>query len=166
VAIKEYDELKRKLQGERKPGGKGGVYYTGECCITYLRGLVSILQEETSLEGVMQQSHTVINGEGWTQEQTAKDLGISQLSVVKAMKIATAIEQYPDLANKKGQAILTEYKRRSTGPIPLPVDKYRTIVIDPPWPMEKILRDVSPNQFDMDYPTSSGAVIENQVHTM
>lgn len=30
---------------------------------------------------------------------------------------------------------------------------YSTIVIDPPWPMEKIGRDVRPNQKAMDYPT-------------
>lgn len=32
---------------------------------------------------------------------------------------------------------------------------YRTIVIDPPWPMEKIPRKVRPNQIDMDYDTMS-----------
>ena len=32
---------------------------------------------------------------------------------------------------------------------------YRTIVIDPPWPVEKIARDVRPNQVDFDYSTMS-----------
>ncbi len=36
---------------------------------------------------------------------------------------------------------------------PLPKNKYRTIVIDPPWPIEKISRDVRPNQTTIDYPT-------------
>lgn len=31
--------------------------------------------------------------------------------------------------------------------------KYHTIVIDPPWPIRKILRDVRPNQDVFDYPT-------------
>ena len=31
--------------------------------------------------------------------------------------------------------------------------QYRTLVVDPPWPMVKILRDVRPNQADFDYPT-------------
>ncbi len=30
---------------------------------------------------------------------------------------------------------------------PLPTGKYQTIVIDPPWPVQKILRDVRPQQF-------------------
>jgi hypothetical protein len=30
---------------------------------------------------------------------------------------------------------------------------FRTVAIDPPWPMEKIERDVAPNQFGFDYPT-------------
>jgi len=33
------------------------------------------------------------------------------------------------------------------------VGQYRTLVIDPPWPVQKILRDVRPNQDVFDYPT-------------
>lgn len=32
---------------------------------------------------------------------------------------------------------------------------FRTIVIDPPWPMEKIQREVRPNQIEFDYTTMS-----------
>ncbi len=44
--------------------------------------------------------------------------------------------------------------------VPLPEGKYQTIVIDPPWPIEKILREVRPNQLDLDYPTMTLEEIE------
>lgn len=37
----------------------------------------------------------------------------------------------------------------------IPDGKYGTIVIDPPWDMEKIERDVAPNQVAFEYPTMS-----------
>jgi len=83
AAIKEYDELKRKLEGEAPE--QGGRPKTDNGVISY----------------------------GWSQRKTAEDLGISQPAVVKAIKIATAIEKYPDLAKKqKGQAILREAEKR------------------------------------------------------
>ena len=124
MTIKEYDEMKRKLEGEQ-PVGKHR----------------SLLQ---------------CSNDGWTQDKTAKDLGISQQAVTKAIKIATAIEEYPDLAEKKsGQTILMELKRRELKIPQAPTEKYHTIVIDPPWPMEKIEREISPKQYDFDYPTMS-----------
>jgi hypothetical protein len=44
--------------------------------------------------------------------------------------------------------------------IPFPVKRYGTIVIDPPWEMEKIKRDVRPNQVAFDYPTMTEAELE------
>jgi N6-adenosine-specific RNA methylase IME4 len=41
------------------------------------------------------------------------------------------------------------------GTAPMPAGRYETIVIDPPWPMEKIEREVAPNQIGFDYPTMS-----------
>ena len=123
VVIKEYDELKRKLEGAAP--GQGGRPKTDNSVISY----------------------------GWSQRDTARDLGISQPAVVKAIKIAIAIEDKPQLAILgSGQRILTEYKRQTAPLIVAPVGQYRTIVIDPPWPIEKIEREVRPNQFDYDYP--------------
>lgn len=39
--------------------------------------------------------------------------------------------------------------------VPPPTGLYRTIVIDPPWPMQKIEREVRQNQVAFDYPTMS-----------
>jgi N6-adenosine-specific RNA methylase IME4 len=39
--------------------------------------------------------------------------------------------------------------------LPPPPGRYSTIVIDPPWPMEKIERDVRPRQVAFEYPTMS-----------
>jgi N6-adenosine-specific RNA methylase IME4/transcriptional regulator with XRE-family HTH domain len=35
----------------------------------------------------------------------------------------------------------------------LPTGKYACLVVDPPWPMKKIEREVRPNQVEFDYPT-------------
>lgn len=52
---------------------------------------------------------------------------------------------------------LQERKRDElrANPVPLPIGMYSTIVVDPPWPIEKIEREVAPNQFSFDYPTMS-----------
>ena len=72
VAVNEYDKLKRKLEGSARGGTR------------------------TDL------GHSMAEVDGWTQEKTAEDLGISQPAVNKAIQIATAIEEYPELATKKG----------------------------------------------------------------
>ncbi len=48
------------------------------------------------------------------------------------------------------KAQIAEIKSR---PVELPDGTYDVIVLDPPWPMEKIERDVRPNQVAFDYPT-------------
>lgn len=86
AAIKEYDEMARQIEGERARGGD---------------------RRSTNFK-----KHTVLFEKGRTQEQTAKELGISPPAVRKAIKIATAVEEHPDLAGKPGRQILAEHKRR------------------------------------------------------
>lgn len=50
---------------------------------------------------------------------------------------------------------LAEELREKAPAPPFPAGKYRTIVIDPPWDMDKIARDVRPKQVTLDYPTMS-----------
>jgi ParB/RepB/Spo0J family partition protein len=47
----------------------------------------------------------------------------------------------------------------------LPEGKFATLVIDPPWPMQKITRDARPNQTEqLDYPTMTIEEIQNKIH--
>ena len=45
-----------------------------------------------------------------------------------------------------------ENEQLAAAPPPLPQGKYRTVVIDPPWPMSKLILDARPNQVGFDYP--------------
>ncbi len=57
---------------------------------------------------------------------------------------------------KVGRNIREQARRAKAAQTPLPVGKYRCIVIDPPWPVQKIERDERPNQgMFLDYPTMS-----------
>ena len=72
--IKEYDELKRKEEDEKK--------------------------QETEKDLIPQcgKKPAHRHGEPWTQADTSTDLGISQKSVSKSIQIAKAVEEYPELA--------------------------------------------------------------------
>jgi len=84
AAIKEYDEMMRKLKGEKKPS--------------------DTLKKGSRLPQYSER-------EGWTQDKTAEELNISRQAVARAIQIATAIEEYPELAKeKKGEVILREYR--------------------------------------------------------
>jgi N6-adenosine-specific RNA methylase IME4 len=62
--------------------------------------------------------------------------------VVREMKRAAVVEQLTSVAAVEAKAVLGVYD---------------VLVIDPPWAMEKIERDVRPNQAAFDYPTMSEA---------
>ena len=49
---------------------------------------------------------------------------------------------------------------------PIPAGRYGTIVIDPPWPMVKIEREVAPNQVEFDYPTMTEDELRGFVSTV
>ncbi len=80
--------------------------------------------------------------------------------LAKAQKVIPAIQQYPDLALKGGQAALAEFKRRQMPKTSKDSILYKTIIIDPPWPIEKIEREVRGKQYDLDYPVMSLEEIE------
>jgi N6-adenosine-specific RNA methylase IME4/ParB-like chromosome segregation protein Spo0J len=68
------------------------------------------------------------------------------LEAAKSIRLAKAEERRTELAEAKAAI-----------PPPVFVGKYGTIVIDPPWDMEKIERDVRPAQVAFEYPTMTEA---------
>jgi N6-adenosine-specific RNA methylase IME4 len=64
------------------------------------------------------------------------------------------LDKVPEGKNITWNKLITKYlsvpKEVSAEIIP-PEGLYNVIVIDPPWPIEKIQRDCRPNQIDMDY---------------
>jgi N6-adenosine-specific RNA methylase IME4 len=106
-------------------------------------------------------------------EDLQKSVEAGKVSVSAASDIATLdIAEQEDIVAKGEDEILEAAKqirksrsaenkekrdamRKQALAIKPPEGKYRTIVIDPPWDMEKIQRDLAPNQVDFDYPTMS-----------
>ena len=70
-------------------------------------------------------------------KQTASDYVTSRLVTSKGQ--LPALDDLVSQAKRKQVQPVTE-------PPPFPEGKYRCLVIDPPWPMEKIERDVRPKQ--------------------
>ena len=56
---------------------------------------------------------------------------------------------------QKAEVRRAEIQAIAATQVHIPAGKFSTIVIDPPWPMEKIERDVAPDQVAFDYPTMS-----------
>lgn len=103
--------------------------------------------------------------ESETREVRAKVAGTNGKYINLADKI---IEERPDLAAKveqgemtlsqvqreiKRETILSNLENVEVKQAKALEGVYDVIVIDPPWPMEKIERDVRPNQSEFDYPT-------------
>lgn len=87
---------------------------------------------------------------GWNFNTIARDLRVSN-------DTATVSNDTPppdDLEQSaKREAALRDQLRIAQTPADILENQYGTIVIDPPWPMKKIEREVSPNQVEFDYPT-------------
>lgn len=83
----------------------------------------------------------------------AQDLRVFRRDVQLGEQAAIYLQRRPYLAPRACQNIITEARREDAGKLSRLSKVYRAIVIDPPWPMEKILRDKMPDQTTFDYPT-------------
>lgn len=106
--------------------------------------------------------------ENSTKSETLENVGLDPKSITRKEAIASipdeVFEEYIAFTKAKGEELTTSGVvrvarkiQRDARPdnklLPFPKDKYRTIVIDPPWPIEKIIREERPNQTVIDYPT-------------
>lgn len=64
-----------------------------------------------------------------------------ELTTVGLVRLARSLDKQAEIEVLKEKGVT------------LPAGKYSTIVIDPPWEMQKIERDIRPNQVEFDYPT-------------
>lgn len=104
---------------------------------------------------------------GMSQRQIAEATGVSKpqvqrdLATQKESKIdSKRVDPEPETksadpleqSRKREEALREQLKLAQQRP-KLVVKTYETIVLDPPWPMKKIEREVRPNQVEFDYPT-------------
>ena len=151
----------------------------GKATSNYGKSIAALAESHAGkviIEG--QKDGTIDAGKGgdrksWSKESTVKlsDLGISKDESSRMQTAAVVLDESPEWfdkqleeCNKTGkdftqQAVIRKGKelknaKTSKRKPATPKGKYDVIVIDPPWPMEKIEREARPNQSSsIDYPT-------------
>lgn len=106
---------------------------------TQAKGLQQVKEKAPEVFESIKESGTIAIG--WDKEETdIEDVSGRELREV-AQRKALETERQTRLDN----LLETTPKTALSG--------YKTLVIDPPWPMQKILREARPNQDTFDYPT-------------
>jgi N6-adenosine-specific RNA methylase IME4 len=119
-----------------------------------------------------------LRAQGKKPEGIAKQLGVDRATVYRDLAVASATSK-PKNSKENNNAIVadataTEHlspldavREEARAEIEIanealaavevlePILTFETVVLDPPWPMAKIERDVRPNQVAFDYPTMS-----------
>jgi N6-adenosine-specific RNA methylase IME4/DNA-binding CsgD family transcriptional regulator len=96
---------------------------------------------------------------GLSKVEAAELLGVDETTVRRDLRQDTDKSRQnadadPETKEEKTIAKLREQIDVLQRPIAATTKRYGTIIIDPPWPMQKIERDVRPNQVTpLDYPT-------------
>jgi hypothetical protein len=101
-----------------------------------------------------------LDNSNWEHQRLAQEAGVSPATAARAQSLDNARPDLADLiiagtitpAQAEVQRRRDEADKLRADPIPPPIGKYATVVIDPPWPMQKIEREVAPNQYAFDYP--------------
>lgn len=126
-----------------------------------------LLKDTTSRTGICNKNGEKELPEGITHKQSHFFQAMAAHPEIVEQIKAEAIEN-DDLPTRT--EVLREIKRKEleinnnnlkAKRIKFPDNKYDVIVIDPPWPMVKIDRDITPEQTSFDYPTMSLEEIAN-----
>ena len=104
----------------------------------------------------------VASGLAPARAAVVKAAAILEKSPQRAKEIIEGKAKLPDVIREEKRAEvvakLENVKARKAKEL---AGQYDVIVIDPPWPMEKIERDVRPNQAEFDYPTMTEGELAN-----
>lgn len=87
------------------------------------------------------------------QARRLHDAGLSVREIAAALNEPKSTIHDDLKVPEAGQNRPETGQRQSPPKPPIPSGKFETIVVDPPWPMTKIERDVRPNQAGFSYPT-------------
>ena len=96
-----------------------------------------------------------------TRQAVVKAAALIEKSPERAAEILSGTKSMADAKREERRAEIVE-KLESVAAIEAKATSglFDVIVLDPPWPMQKIERDVRPNQSEFDYPTMSESELE------
>jgi N6-adenosine-specific RNA methylase IME4 len=160
-----------KIYARRQQLGEEAVQHARSIELEAMRRLGELLIETPKNSGAQGIGKSAVPKENHTP--TLAELGaskkISSLSQQLARMPKKEFEQVRDgivgmaeaLRQAKKEKIISDLESIKNKKSKKLLGQYDVIVIDPPWPMEKIVRDVRPNQTNFDYPTMSEQEITN-----
>lgn len=82
-------------------------------------------------------------------EAPARATILEKITTGQAKKVKEAVQM---IKREEKQEYIAQLREKGAD---VPIAKYSCLVVDPPWPMQKIEREVRPNQVEFDYPTMS-----------
>ena len=133
----------------------------GSCTITYAKQHLEMVEVGTS-GGVRESARIISEDSDETPEAVRNKIrrGLIEMGHDDPLEIKKVEQSILDTAKLINQERRESARERNEElksiPTPPPEGKFNVMVIDPPWPVEKIEREVRPNQTKpLDYPTMS-----------
>lgn len=121
------------------------------------KGLVDKAEFRLTVEARREKAQELVDS-GMSQRQAARELGVHHSTIQD--DLAEYPPEHGGISATKAESIRMRNDEVMARPVDIPDDRFETIVIDPPWPMAKIERDVRPNQVEFDYPVMSEQQLE------